>query len=1344
MAVDRGGLNYTIRLRDEFTKTAANFRRQLEASKAAFGEFQKAAQGQKSTAASFRGTKKEIDENTKALKALAAESKRQRALEQDAVRIRNTQGRDASAQRRRQLAEEKRLAAEQARLLKEEQKRLKEFVDAQNRRQKIAEALENARRKDEAARNKAEDKAERQRQSRDPDFQAQKRINRGLFEEATTLRQIAQLRTRARAQLASGDLFGGSQSLKQARELERQVKGIDKASNNLLFTFRRLVGVLAVFTLAREVVQGFKDLVTAGVLFDDRIRSATIGIAGLVSSVADIRDEFGNSVDASQELVLAQQAARAQIRLLRQDVLRTTSSFEQLLDTFQIAVAPGFVAGLDLDEIRKLTVAISQAATAIGLPQNQLAEEIRSLLSGTIQARTTRIATALGITNADIKRLRETGELFDFLIERFNALGLAAQRAARQTLEGIRGLITTAVGSILGEAAEPLFQELLKLGNELFDEVLTLQDEAGNIRPNPEAVSAFKTLFEALTEGVRRLRSLALDFGFDGLQKSIEAFSTTLLAAMEFAFGFAKGMLTIFTAVVGVVKTIAETFGLTARDVGSLAGKAGGLLAVLFSIKAVLGAIGLDFSLISGLAIKIVRDLKLLQVGVLPGIAAALAGVFFGFNQIAEAIFGVELGIKDTISLISSGMAGAFVTVAEFAQVAFERITAFIGRIVSQLVQKIVDSALAAKEFILKNVGEDAAAQAVADQRFNREQAAEKELAKQRKQSEEEISAIRERATQLQLALEKQIADLVGKKAGEQAGGAAFKQPADPKSFAAAADSAGAFNGVLSTAAKEVQALDEHLVKLDEELRRTAVEFARASETGGLEGESSRIESFFTANEIDNIEKLRQIKSSLADVESKIAQIRSVSEAATAGQLAQLNSLLQDQQLLQNAILNVEQESAAVAVRKAAILAAEVTPGLEFENRLRAQSAEAEQRTADAVTRSLGARRLATIAAEEAVKAARLELDISKEKQQLNIQAVRLRRNQATGDERAALDGLLSQLERRLALETQIGDAQIKQLENERRLKALRETGTLGQGVREGFVQLADELPTIFEVGLNLTKQVVTDFSQFAAQSITQAIVSGISGGTFDFEQAAGQFLQGIAQSILEQTIQSLIQSQIQGIIGKQTEATIEITTANTVAGIKIAAANTIAGINIASAQTIATILAASGGVGAGLAEGGTVGLRRGGSVPNWAPASLAHYGKRAQGLRRGGRPKGLDPRDTVPIWAQPGEFMIRKPVVDRLGVDFFQAVNAGRMPVPSTDRGVAPDVGGGLAKGGLVTDATARVASRSSQEDFVVLPAVVAGEREMDTLSRGGRNAQLRFFRENAGSIRGALGIGR
>ncbi len=61
---------------------------------------------------------------------------------------------------------------------------------------------------------------------------------------------------------------------------------------------------------------------------------------------------------------------------------------------------------------------VEQVASAMGIPPDHVDDEMNSLLSGMVQARKHRIATALGITNSDIRLAKDRGVLFTFVSAR--------------------------------------------------------------------------------------------------------------------------------------------------------------------------------------------------------------------------------------------------------------------------------------------------------------------------------------------------------------------------------------------------------------------------------------------------------------------------------------------------------------------------------------------------------------------------------------------------------------------------------------------------------------------------------------------------------------------------------------------------------------------------------------------------------------------------------------------------------------------------------------------------------------------------------------------------------------
>jgi len=1031
--------------------------------------------------------------------------------------------------------------------------------------------------------------------------------------------------------------------------------------------------------------------------------------------------------------------ARQQVALLRQDALKTTATFEQLLDTFQVAIAPGFAAGLNIDEIRRLSVSISQAATAIGLPQNQLAEEIRSLLSGTIQARTTRIATALQITNEDIRRLKETGELFDFLDERFKALGLASEQAARQTLSGISNLVRGAIGGVLGQAVEPLFQELIDLGNEFFDEVLTIRDAAGDIRPNPQAIAAFQSFFNSLKGIVEEVRILGREIGFEGAQAALSAIGNTLLLVTSFLSGFLRQIAGLAEIVIGIFRGIADILGIDVKgglqDVSRLIGR---IIADVVILNAGLRLVGFNlagaFSAggVRALGAEIGKIGTALKAGILTPLGAvgvAVAAVGVAFDKVTDSIFDVNTNIKETLNLLILGLKGALLSVEQQALETAVRI------------QFELKKALNPKDADILDLVADQAIQGI-------------RIAFQGEQEKltGEIAAITTAATT---------------RFNESAGG--FKKGLDESG-----ESALRFASFISNAQSAISQAGESLGQLQQDLFKTNQEFESAGRARGFGGFAGQVESLFGEAAVQSAERLRSIQDALASaVRNRVEATRELGvseerlaaiQAAVSSDVGQrdrniralrlteeegkIANILKDERVLQDAIVAGEESSLQLARAKAAVLAAQQLPALQRQNELARGQADAERATADALEQHVGARRLAVVQAQNELNLARQE---SEQRRRIAEQEIRFLVQQAAGglrtraatddpverarqtEQLAAIRDQIVGLQQQLDIENEIARAKERQLAFALRQAQLAEEGTFAAGVRAGFEQLADELPTLFEAARNIVTSVTQQLTSAISSAVIQAFDPRVQQ---DFATRVGELLLSIAQTLFDQALQSLIQGLIQGAVTEQTSAATAAATRTASATALITAAQT----ELALAQAAAAVRAAASVGGGGFSQGGIVkGFNQGGLVPKIErAATYAH--RKAKGFARGGRPAGISHKDTVPAWLQPGEFVIRKAVVDSLGSGFFNAVNSGNFAAPPP--AAAPSGEAGMATGGFVRDRTPtlnRVEAISDRQP-VVVPVQVAGEREFDRLQAGGKNAMLRFMRENATTINNLL----
>jgi len=1331
--VDRGGLNYPIRVRDEFSKTTTKFREEIRASKKEFRDFQKAVQGQKSNAKEIRDQAKATMELVKAQRELSAATK-------SVVKPMTDEERAARAQ----AEANKKLASELALSAKAQRERERAAIALRNQAQRDANA--------EAARIKRLEREriaqERVADSKNVELQATRRLNAELFREAVARKQIDLLKKRAQTQFAAGNLLGGTATLRQARDLEKSLQTQVSSAQKLLFTFRRLVGVLAIFTLARKGVQLFQELVAQGVKFNDTVETSTLGIAGLVTSLGDVRNAQGLSVDATEQLSLALGIARDQTAKLRQDSLKTVATFQQLLETFQVSVGPGLAAGLNLDEIRQITVDISQAAAALGVPQNQLAEEVRSLLSGTIQARTTRIATALGITNEDIRRLKESGKLFDVLKEKFSGFAEASRKQARETFTGISTLIKGLVQEILGNAAKPLFDELISLSNDLFDNFLSIKDAAGNIKPSPDVVAAFQQVFDAIKRVVESVRELGS--GGSGLT-ALETTMAAIAISIDFIRGAAVQLIAVFQTIGETVKGIAEFFGLTTDNSAQAAALAGKWLVNILLIKKAISSINLNMLRIA------VRAVPLIVVFLAIGKA---------LEFILEKIFGVDLNLRDTIQLISLGLLGAFYQVQGAVQRIAQSITNFFGGAIDTIVSKAKSSALRALGFVQSELlFNDVVAQAFKDLAFKEEQALKKSQAAREAANKVELADIKAQTEAKLKAVQDEIAATVAARAAENAKGKGFRSGFDPAK--AAKDAADAAKAFVSTALRSTSALGEELAKVNDEIIKAGQEFEQARRSTGAGGVAGQVESAFNKEEIAAAERLRKIQGDLLNVDRAIEKLRIASGVSAEREaeiqaalltpvedrkkaLEKLNilegegglvSALRDQQLLQVAIANSEKQSLELAGLKAATIAANTLPQIREEAaQLQAEVAAERAKTA-AIQARAGDRQLALVSAQQSLALAQAELEAKKKKDALDIQSLKTERNKLTigSEERIVFNAAISALRTRQRLEEEILQLRIEQLAKAKEEAELVANGSINQGFERGLDNFANDFSSKFQAGIEIATNALQGFVSFASQAIVDVFDPTKDSATI--KENFARLLQQIAQLILQKLIElAIAKALIEAGFGGGGDD--DVKKAKEIAATQIGAAATVAGIRLANAVAIAAIRGVGG---AGFSEGGLVegtdpgdpvvgAFARGGRVPE-------HWTRQAQGLAGGGipRPGHIPASDTVPAWLTPGEFVLKRSAVKSLGLPLLQAMNGGKMPVVGSTSAEAAGPSSGMASGGLVADRIANANARAqgaAQDRVVVVPAVVAGDKEMDTLTAGGRNALLAFMRENAGNI--------
>lgn len=1078
------------------------------------------------------------------------------------------------------------------------------------------------------------------------------------------------------------------------RRYSSEVNRASRQGNRAAFIFRRLFGILAAFTAARFAITGFFAGVREAIEFNKNIQQAQLGIASLFLAVGQVRNEMGDVVTGAEGLSTALKIAKTQTELLRKDALSTAATFDELLQTFQIGLAPGLAAGLSPDEIRNLAIRISQAASAIGLPMNQLSEEIRSILAGTIQQRTTRIAAALGIRNEDIRNAKQAGRLFAFLSDRFDAFGVAGQKAMDQFF-GIVTRVQDAFKQLLGTAGLGFFEQLQTLLKETFE--LVTDTDSLIIQPDPTAVNILQQIFDGFEGAVRNVRDLVNTLSGEDLTAVAQAIGVVVEGGTAILLGFVQGIVEAFSIIRQLAAPILAVF----REISdSLPGEE--LRDVVASLVQVITLLKVWQIIVT--VIGTIQKRNFLTTKNLIGLIAV---AIIGMQKLLRRFLGIEdLSFEDLFKILKLEAENAFEIIIANIKVMIAKATDFIVNLIKdplttlkKLALDVAETILTALSFISEDAN-DALQKVYKAQSKNQEdfsklsrenaEAAEKEL--------ERVKALAEARSTALIKLLRAQADereRIAKKEAEE-----LENMTD-------------FNGIIAigvqTLKASAQIVDKIKTDLEEARQRAAFRgvfgFQLSPET------ESTVEAFNQAF-ADIRDTSKQITGQIQQMTDGLANVRAQLAAGVKNQDKKRELLAQEQALL-DAISLLSTERNEVENKILSTLLEKLTISRqEWLTKTQIARVTSEQ--------ELAAQRAILKARQEGANKAELEL------MQLNHQITALERQKELTTSRFESDifaqehllqfGKLNAEQRRIAeqviseLYVQQGLAldQINFKMEELREKAAAvafevESGITG-GMKRGFAQFALQFESNFQAGVEIARSATESLANFISTSISDAFDPNTDT---TLKQRFGQFLQEIANMIIQTLVRLAIAKALLGILG---------------------------GPGVA---------ASTAGFGAG-------GGAKGGLIKPFAPF-MTHYAPNAQGLAKGGsprptRPKGLHPSDTIPIWAAKGEFMQPIKAVRMYGLQAMKAIQQGLIDplalnslinTRSMTRKHKRHLQG-FAEGGPITQVVSPTqAEKSAGQDEGIsqdlpIAALVANDNTIDKLLTGGGGAMRRWLQDN------------
>lgn len=281
---------------------------------------------------------------------------------------------------------------------------------------------------------------------------------------------------------ASENLGNRTANLTRAQAaLAGAYKTTNRNSLGFLETLGRIgLAVYGIQTAARTVAGGFNLIKAAFVDTNVQLEQAQLAIAGVFNNA--YIESFSTSM----------QRAKGFVENLREEAVKTNLTFQELFQAATTALPQLINRGATEEQALRITSIVSQAGKfALGdrYDPSRLNDEIRGLLNKQVSGRTNETLQFLGITQADLKPLKNIAELQDLLVEK------------------TRGL----------EAANKEFQKTFLGGTDrMQDEFFRLGTELG------------KPIFRTVTAGLINFNNQLMNGDFDGAIQNVEVFAASL------------------------------------------------------------------------------------------------------------------------------------------------------------------------------------------------------------------------------------------------------------------------------------------------------------------------------------------------------------------------------------------------------------------------------------------------------------------------------------------------------------------------------------------------------------------------------------------------------------------------------------------------------------------------------------------------------------------------------------------------------------------------------------------------------------------------------------------------
>lgn len=251
--------------------------------------------------------------------------------------------------------------------------------------------------------------------------------------------------------------------------------------------------------------------VSAAIDYNKQMEISRLGISAILTSMTTMKDAQGNVLSGADKW---QQATRytAQAQGELQKIAMTTAvTYQELVSAYQGILAPALAAKVSFKDTMELTGLMANSVKAMGLPMQQIVQESRDLVSGTID-QNAQLARSLGITNEDVKKWKEKGTIFEEIKNRLSGFVYASNEFSG-TWEGAWSNFKDIAQRSLGEGLKPAFDKIKGELDKITERFVSIiRDSTGkiiDIQIKPEIMANLKNLALSFNEIVDKVKILA-------------------------------------------------------------------------------------------------------------------------------------------------------------------------------------------------------------------------------------------------------------------------------------------------------------------------------------------------------------------------------------------------------------------------------------------------------------------------------------------------------------------------------------------------------------------------------------------------------------------------------------------------------------------------------------------------------------------------------------------------------------------------------------------------------------------------------------------------------------------